>query len=194
MAMKDAKTVLFASLTAAAILPLLGIQSTFADHASDTSTWQTDMTFDINPSLNNISHQSFTPAASFEDAADVWNNVSGSWWDFTRDDSDGDIDIKSKSFSWISSDLALATYIASEGTMAYAKIEFNSNKDFRDVNVSQGWWSYDFESVAIHEIGHVAGIHEHTATSSSPMAEYLGVNVVERTLNDHDKATMRGMY
>ena len=78
--------------------------------------------------------------------------------------------------------------------MAYAKIEFNSNKDFRDVNVSQGWWSYDFESVAIHEIGHVAGIHEHTATSSSPMAEYLGVNVVERTLNDHDKATMRGMY
>ena len=194
MAMKDAKTVLFASLTAAAILPLLGMQSALADHATDTSAWQTDMTFDINPSLNNISHQSFTPAASFEDAADVWNNVSGSWWDFTRDDSDGDIDIKSKSFSWISSDLALATYIASEGTMAYAKIEFNSNKDFRDVNVSQGWWSYDFESVAIHEIGHVAGIHEHTATSSSPMTEYLGVNVVERTLNDYDKATMRGMY
>ncbi len=39
--------------------------------------------------------------------------------------------------------------------MSYAKLEFNSNKDFRDVNVSQGWWSYDYETVSIHEIGHI---------------------------------------
>ena len=36
--------------------------------------------------------------------------------------------------------------------MVYAAVEFNADKDFRDVNVSQGWWSYDYETVAIHEV------------------------------------------
>lgn len=78
--------------------------------------------------------------------------------------------------------------------MAYAAVEFNTDKDFRDVNVSQGWWSYDYETVAIHEIGHVAGIHEHTNTTSSPMRGHIGTNVVDRTLNSHDIATIGGMY
>ena len=78
--------------------------------------------------------------------------------------------------------------------MSYAKLEFNSDQDFRDVNVSQGWWSYDYETVAIHEIGHIAGIHDHTSTSSSPMQKYIGVNHVDRTLNSHDKSTIRDMY
>ena len=78
--------------------------------------------------------------------------------------------------------------------MTYAIIEFNSNKDFRDVNVSQGWWSYDFETTAIHEIGHAAGIHDHTTTSSSPMQEYLASNTVDRTLNSHDRSTIKDMY
>ena len=69
---KKAKTILFASLIAAFVIPLSGINNAFADH-DDLSTWQTDMTFDINSSLNNISHASFTPATDFEDAADVWN-------------------------------------------------------------------------------------------------------------------------
>ncbi len=54
--------------------------------------------------------------------------------------------------------------------------------------------SYDYETVAIHEIGHVAGIHDHTTTSSSPMIASISVNTVDRTLNSHDKATIRGMY
>ena len=162
MTTKTMKTILFASLITTIILAF-SIGDVFADHPN-TSTWQTDMTFDIHSSLNNISHQSFTPATDFEDAANVWNSVSGSWWDFTRDDSNGDIDIKSKSFSWFSSDLAVTTWYAHGGTMSYAKLEFNSNKDFRDVNVSQGWWSYDYETVSIHEIGHIAGIHGHTST------------------------------
>ena len=99
-----------------------------------------------------------------------------------------------RSFSWLSSDLALATWAAPNGVMAWAQLEFNSNKDFRDATISTGWWSYDFETVAVHEIGHLAGIHEHTETSGSPMVEYIGPNVVDRTLNSHDRATIRGMY
>ena len=175
------------------IIPLT-INNAYADHTSDTSTWQTDMTFDINSSLNGVSHQSFTPATDFEDTADVWNNVSGNWWDFTRNDSNGDIDIGAHSFGWFSDTLAEIRYLATEGTMFYAYVEFNTEIDFRDVNVSQGWWSYDYETVAVHEIGHVAGIHGHTSTSSSPMQAYLDINTVDRTLNSHDKSTIRGMY
>ena len=165
----------------------------FADHP-DTDVWSTDREFDIQSSLNNISHASFTPATDFEDAADVWNSVSNSWWDFTRDDSSNDVEIGAWFMGWHISTLAETTWYDSGGYMLWAFIDFNSAKDFRDVNVSQGWMSYDYETVAIHEIGHVAGIHDHTTTSSSPMIASISVNTVDRTLNSHDKATIRGMY
>ena len=95
---------------------------------------------------------------------------------------------------WHISTLAETTWLDNGGYMLWAYVDFNSAKDFRDVNVSQGWWSYDYETVAIHEIGHVAGIHDHTATSSSPMIASIPVNTVDRTLNSHDISTIRGMY
>ena len=95
---------------------------------------------------------------------------------------------------WFSMTLAETRYIAMDGDMRWAKIDFNSSKDFRDVNVSQGWLSVDFETVAVHEIGHVAGIHGHAATVGSPMNAKISVNVVDRTLNSHDIAAIGGMY
>ena len=49
----------------------MGMNEVFADHASDISTWSTDRKFDIQSSLNNVSHASFTPDKDFEDSADV---------------------------------------------------------------------------------------------------------------------------
>ena len=184
------KGILFATLMVV-LVPLVG--DAFADHPN-TSTWNTDREFDIQSSLNSISHQSFTPATDFEDAADVWNSVRSSWWDITRDDSSNDILIGARSMGWFSMTLAETRYIAMDGDMRWAKIDFNSSKDFRDVNVSQGWLSVDFETVAVHEIGHVAGIHGHTATVGSPMNAKISVNVVDRTLNSHDIAVIGGMY
>ena len=193
MTSKTTKTLLLTT-TMLAFAFTISTSIAFADHTSNTSTWQTDMTFDITSSLNNISHASFTPATDFVNSADVWNDVSSNWWDFTRDDSNGDIDIGSHSFGWFSTTLAETSYITSGGTMSYADVEFNTEIDFRDVNVSQGWWSYDYETVAVHEIGHVAGIHDHTTTSSSPMKATLSANTVDRTLNSHDESTIGGMY
>ena len=79
-----------------------------------------------------------TPDKDFEDLADVWNDVSGSWWDITRDDSSNNVEIGAWYMGWHISTLAETTYIASNGVMYDAYIDFNSAKDFRDVNVSQG--------------------------------------------------------
>ena len=166
----------------------------YADHHENTSTWQTDMTFSIKPSLNDISHASFTPATDFEDAAGVWNDVPASWWDLTRDDINGDIGISARSFGWLSADLARTTHVANGGIMTFAAVEFNTDKDFRDVTISQGWWSYDYKTVAIHEIGHVAGIHNHTDTAGSPMRGHIEANLVDRTPSSHDIETIGGMY
>lgn len=145
--------------------------------------------------MNKVSHPSFTPATDFEDAASIWNGVSSSWWDFTRDDSSGDINIKARGFGWFSSTLARTTTIqTSTGTMTYAQVVFNSDVDFRDVNVSSGWFSYDFETVAIHEIGHVAGIAQHSSTVGSVMRGYTPPNFVDRTLNSHDVWIIGWMY
>ena len=186
--------ILPAPLTVATILSLDATGFAYADHDENTSTWQTDMTFNINPSLDGIAHASFAPAADFEDAADVWNNVSSSWWDFTRDDANGDIDIGAHSFGWLSSDLAKTTWVADSGVMAYATVEFNADKSFSDANVAQGWWSYDYKTAAIHEIGHVAGIHDHTEAAGSPMRAHIMVNAVDRVLSSPDIATIGGMY
>lgn len=193
MTYKNAKTILFTSLIALMLTPLIAMDNAYADHP-DTSNWSTDREYDINSSLWNISHASFTPDADFKDAAAVWNSVSSSWWDIRKDNSSNDIDIGAWFMGWHISTLAETTYIASNGVMYDAVIDFNSAKDFRDVNVSQGWWSYDYETVAVHEIGHAAGIHDHTSTSSSPMQETLSANTVDRTLNSHDRSTIGGMY
>ena len=168
-------------------------ESVSADHPNN-STWSTDREFDIQSSLNDTSHASFTPATDFEDAADVWNSVSSSWWDITRNDSSNDVEIGAWFMGWHITTLAETSHYANDNTMYWAYVDFNSAKDFRDVNVSQGWWSYDYETVAVHEIGRVAGIHDHTATNSSPMVSYIPSNTVDRTLNSHDKSTIGDMY
>ena len=187
---KTTNTILFASLMAVLLIPFTA--NAFADHP-DTSKWSTDREYDIQSSLNNISHPSFTPARDFGDAANVWNSVSNSWWDITRDDSSNDVRIGAWFMGWHITTLAETTYYTNNDVMYWAYVDFNSAKDFRDVNVSQGWWSYDYETVAIHEIGHVAGIHDHTETDSSPMVSYIPSNTVDRTLNSHDKATIGSM-
>ncbi len=194
MTFKNAKTILFTSLIAALIVPFSGIGNAYADHDENTDTWSTDREFDIQSSLWDVSHASFTPDTDFEDAAAVWNAVGTSWWDFTRDDSSNDVEIGAWFMGWHISTLAETSWIDNNGAMLWAALDYNSAKDFRDVNVSQGWWSYDYETVAVHEIGHVAGIHDHTATASSPMQATLAVNTVDRTLNSHDIATIGGMY
>lgn len=192
MTCKNVKTILFASLIAAIVIP--GMNNAFADHTEDTDVWSTDREFDIQSSLDNVSHSSFTPATDFEDAADVWNAVSSSEWDFTRDDSSNDVEIGAWFMGWHISTLAETTWYDNGGYMQWAYVDFNSAKDFRDTNVSQGWWSYDYETVAVHEIGHVAGIHGHTTTSSSPMIATISTNTVDRTLSSHDESTIGGMY
>ena len=182
------------TVSVALVMASGGTGTVLGDHTDNTATWQTDMTFDIHSTLNHVSHASFTPATDFEDSADVWNNVASSWWDFTRDDSDGDIDIKSRGMGWFTSILAITNAIQSDGTMSWAQVAFNSDKDFRDARTSTGWLSYDYETVAIHEIGHVAGIRHHTSTSGSPMVSYIPANHIDRTLNPHDISTIGGMY
>ena len=180
----------------AAIVTISGANTSFADHTTTLPEWTADQTYDISSSLDNVSHASFTPDTDFEDSIDVWNNVSTSWFDWTRNDSTGHVDVGSHSFGWFNTSLAETSmsWYASTNTMIDAPIEFNSDKDFRDVNVSQGWWSYDFESVAVHEIGHASGIVDHTTTDSSPMQATLATNTVDRTLNSHDISTIGGMY
>ena len=188
------RSALLAVLAAFVVLSLGAADLAHTDHGANTSTWPTDKTFYVKPSLDDIAHASFAPAADFEDAADVWNGMPSSWWDLTRSDAGGDVDVGAKSFGRFSYTLAETRYVANNGVMYLASIDFNTAIDFRDVSVSQGWWSYDYKTVAIHEIGHMAGIHDHTGTAGSPMRAYLEANAVDRTPSDHDIATIGGMY
>ncbi len=178
------------------IVTISGVNTSFADHTGTLPEWTADQTYDVSSSLDDVSHASFTPDADFDDSIDVWNNVSTNWFDLTRNDSTGKIDVGSHSFGWFSTTLAETEmeWLEPSMVMTDADIEFNTEIDFRDVNVSQGWYSYDFESVAVHEIGHASGIYEHTTTSSSPMQEFHSINTVDRTLNSHDISTIGGMY
>jgi len=187
---KSFKIILFAVLTVL-LVPLT--VDTFADHPN-ISIWSSDREFDIQSSLTYVSHASFTPDADFEDAANIWNSVDSSWWDITRDDSSDDIKIGSWFMGWHTTTLAKTNYLTHNGAMQWAKVDFNNAKDFRDVTISKGLWSYDYETVAIYELGHVAGIHDHTETTDSPMNAHIPSNTVDRTLNAHDIATIGGMY
>ncbi len=67
---------------------------------------------------------------------------------------------------------------------------------FNDINnwaVGQVSFSYDVESVALHEIGHLLGL-EHSADPDAVMQPTISVRVIRRVLAPDDLAAIRQLY
>ena len=90
--------------------------------------------------------------------------------------------------------MAVTDYLPHDGRTVWAEIKFDSDKDFRDASVSQGWLSLDFKTVTMHETGHAVGICDHAKTANSPMAAKIAPNTAYPTINSHNIATIGGMH
>jgi len=152
--------------------------------------WATSShTYDCLSSLNNLSTSYINTCDDLQNAADVWNNVVNSDWDLNESGS-GEIPIGSQNLA--TGTIALTTTWVTGSTVTQNQLDFNTDHTFTDSNIATS--GYDYESIAVHEIGHSLHLNEEYVNSSSPMYYTIGEDTVRRTLAQHDIDVIRDMY
>ncbi|NLD82181.1 MAG: matrixin family metalloprotease, partial [Smithella sp.] len=86
------------------------------------------------------------------------------------------------------------------GEIQYVSILFYYplNSEYSFINTTESG-KYNFESVALHEIGHALGIaHCHTSCTSSctsnVLSSYFTTGQIRRSLQEYDKASLTALY
>lgn len=120
-------------------------------------------------------------------AAGVWNSVSNSDWSLTYSSS-GSIPIGSANLATG----VLATTTVYGSPITSATMNFNTDYTFTDSNIATS--GFDYETVAIHEMGHLLHLEHEPFNSSSPMYYNIPEDTVKRTLASHDIDVIRDMY
>lgn len=144
-------------------------------------------TYDCDSTLSNLSTSYIDECDDLQNAADVWNNVSNSDWDL-NENSSGAIPIGAANLA--TGTLATTTVYGSPITSA--DMDFNTDYTWTDSNIATS--GYDYESVAVHEMGHLLHLGHEPFNSSSPMYATISEDTVKRTLVSHDIDVIRDMY
>ena len=136
-------------------------------------------------------------SAAIQSAFDTWRQVLGSRWSFAPVETDGTPDIR---FRFAAAgqpgvrlrqrDVARASFYRETEPQL---VEFDMHRAWSNQGVDN---CYDFETVALHEIGHCLGIAGHVGQRPAVMAETLdpGATGVLRNLETPDEQKIRTLY
>jgi len=180
------KTFLFASLIAALIIPLSGMA-----YASTYGSWTTpDHDFYCTSSLtNNLFHTgNISVCGDLTTAADKWNSVWFSDWDFTSGTISADVPVYACNIG----DLGYFQPIGSGTTITGGWVCISENYEMGDVPAGDSN-SIDYITLLIHEFGHVPGL-SHSTTSGSVMEDAQGTGDVLHNLHWTDQLDLQGLY
>ena len=151
-------------------------------------TWSTGShTYSCESNLSNLSSAYIDECGDLQNAADVWNDVVNSDWDLNYSSS-GSIPIGSANLQ--TGTLAVTRVV--DNPITSARITFNTDYTWADSNIATA--GYDYESVAIHEMGHLLHLKHEPFNGSSPMYHTFAEDTVRRTLVNHDVDVIRDMY
>lgn len=138
-------------------------------------------------SLSSIDNDVIDPCPDFQKAADLWNKVDQSAWSLTGSTSGINIGAE---------DLEPMRTIARASTFGWpfhitAWINFNTDHAFGNGPTPAG--SFDYKTVALHEIGHLLRLN-HRPDTSSIMHQSLSPNTVKFQLANPEIAAIQEMY
>lgn len=188
MTKKTTLTTLFAITVLTTVIAVNSINLADAAHNWFQPKWATDShDYTCESGLDNLSTSYIDTCDDLQDAADVWNDVVNSDWDLTYD-SNGEIPIDASNLATG----VLATTTTTGSPITSASIDFNTDVTFTDSNIATS--GFDYESVAIHEMGHLLHLVHEPFNSSSPMYNEIDEDTVKRTLASHDVDVIRDMY
>lgn len=181
-------TTILAITALATIVSVSAVNQADAAHNWFQPTWSSGThDYDCEAGLDNLDTNYIDACDNLQDAADVWNDVSNSDWDLTEDAS-GEIPIDAENLATG----VLATATTTGSPITSATIDFNTDYTFTDS--TQDTTDFDYETVAIHEMGHLLHLVHEPFNSSSPMYYAIPEDTVKRTLASHDIDVIRDMY
>ena len=202
--MKNAKTILFASLIAAMILPFSGMQYAAASHPVPTfypfdSKYQSicyQMTLLDNVKINGQTNKSSLIKTEVEKAR---NHVSGNTvmnisYDSTCNYKDNEVRAKYFSSMFLH---AATTVLDANKSSQYKWISFNTNSyhNFIDSGSCNWWESENIKFVANHEFGHFAGLgHASDSDSDSHTMMKSDCTPGYAIIKTSDKNQINGLY
>ena len=190
MSKKDITT-FFAIAVLSAMILINTVNSVEAAHNWFQPIWASALhTYDCKNSLNNLNSSYIDECDDLQNAADVWNRIVNSDWDLTGSIG-GTIAIGSANLD--TGTLATTTNtVTNRDVITDSLLNFNTDYTWTDSNIATS--RYDYESVAIHEFGHMLQLQHEPFNTNSPMYGSLTEDTVKRTLVQHDIDVIRDMY
>ncbi|MCH9657446.1 matrixin family metalloprotease [archaeon] len=189
---KNSLTILLGLAIIASVAVTSTITVSYAWHDFLQPTWSgATHTYKCMSSLDTLGDTYVDECGDLDPSSDVWNVVANSNWDLSENASTGEIEISGANLG--TAGIAKMTATVSWGTITDAQIEFNNQEGWTDALFTASSTDYDYESVAIHEMGHLLKLADDSDTNS-PMHGQIDPDVVRRTLTTHDKAAIAGQY
>lgn len=128
-------------------------------------------------------------------AAGKWNAVGTSNWDFTENPTSTSSNINVWTAPLGFGVLGLTQHVPCTTCNPYtdADVWFSTQYPYGDISQGDSSVYYDYESIAIHEFGHVPGIG-HNTNSASVMYASIGAGVEKETLHSSDISDIGLLY
>lgn len=172
------------------------IEYVFAWHDFDQKKWQTpNNAYLCNSNLRNLTYELIDPCRELAKAAASWNNIPNSNWTLTFTPGTSPIHVFSERL--IQNDYLGKTMpmYHRNGYIVGADVKFNLTHGFTDVsNPSSNTRYYDFESVALHEFGHVQEAGHSILNIDSVMQASISPNTIRNTPEQHDIDVLQDRY
>ncbi len=124
-------------------------------------------------------------------SAGRWNGIQDSNWNLSTSGTGNDSNVEANNLS--TGTLGLFTYRYNGSNQFLSGIiEFNTDYNWGDT-IDGDTGVYDYQSVATHEFGHLAGL-AHTVNTSSVMYATLSQNDDNRQPTAHDYSHLKDKY
>lgn len=192
------KIALFAMFTVTLGISALGTNSVFGWHDFNQKTWATsNNAFLCKENLTTITHELVSPCSKAQEAATTWNNVQGSDWTLTYTNGN------SAPIHLMGTQASKNVYVGESvpyidtktKKIVYADVKFDLDYSFTDVSKRNSNVNYyDFESIALHEFGHLQWLSHSRFNSDSIMQDNLAPNTIRDTPEKHDIDVLKARY
>ena len=142
----------------------------------------------------------FTPCVEFGKAATTWSAITNVSITKSATNSDQQIDVSAaKLSSRVIAQMEVTEFKTFKNTSQVeitqnleTNIKFNTLKKWGHDTFAGKWYRYDFQTIALHEIGHTLTLDHDN--SSVLMKKNLRTYTNETTIPDHDKEVVRSAF
>lgn len=172
------------------------VTDVFGWHDYGQLTWATpNNAYLCNPNLSDITHELINPCADLANAAFTWNSVSRSNWTLTfTAGSSAPIHVMSANLT-NADRLAETIPVIQNNKIIGGNIIFHLDHGFTNSAVTGSNSDYyDYESIALHEFGHLQWVGHSTWNHDSVMRSNLEPGTVRNVLEQHDLDVLRARY